>query len=265
MTDPHDLLNLAVDAVRAAGTLLLDGRERAGGAETKTSGTDMVTEMDRASEALLARSILTARPDDAFLGEEGTAGAGTTGVRWVVDPLDGTTNYLYGYPAWAVSVAAEVDGRAVAGVVYDPSHDELFTAVRGGGAWCNQRPLRVRGPDRLDIALVATGFSYDAASRALQAAELAQLLHAVRDVRRGGAAALDLCWAALGRVDVYYERGIQPWDWAAGAVVAAEAGATVTAYEDGTVLAAPPQLHDAFVRLLESARARVADQGAGPS
>ena len=260
MADPHDLLSLAVDAVRAAGRLLLEGRERLGAtaeAETKTSGTDMVTEMDRASEALLARSILTARPDDAFLGEEGTAGAGTTGVRWVVDPLDGTTNYLYGYPAWAVSVAAEVDGRAVVGVVYDPSHDELFTAVRGGGAWCNRQRLQVGGPADLDTSLVATGFSYDAGARALQAAELAELLHAVRDVRRAGAAALDLCWVALGRVDLYYERGIQPWDWAGGGVVAAEAGATVSAHEDGTVVAAPPRLHEPFLELLASARARV--------
>lgn len=243
----------------------MEGQEQVAGAagtETKTSGTDMVTDMDRASEALLAGTILAARPDDAFLGEEGTAGVGSTGVRWVVDPLDGTTNYLYGFPAWAVSVAAEVDGRAAVGVVYDPSHDEMFTAVRGGGARCNQRPLRVQGPADLATALVATGFSYDAATRGLQAAELAQLLPSVRDVRRAGAAALDLCWVALGRVDLYFERGIQPWDWAAGSLVATEAGAVVTDLGDGTVVAAPAQLNDAFLRLLAEARARL---GAGTS
>ncbi len=254
MPDHHELLPVAVEAAHAAGNLLLEGRERVTGtAETKTSGTDMVTEMDRASEALLARSILTARPGDAFLGEEGTGGAGSTGVRWVVDPLDGTTNYLYGIPAWAVSVAAEVDGRPSVGVVYEPSHDEMFTAVQGAGAQCNQRPLHVEGPPDLATALVATGFSYDAASRGRQAEVLARLIPSVRDVRRAGAAAVDLCWVALGRVDIYYERGIQPWDWAAGGLVAAEAGAVVTSLDDGTVLAAPPQLHDAFLRLLESA------------
>ena len=251
MQDPHRLLPVATDAARAAGALLLEGQEEvAGRADTKTSGTDMVTDMDRASEALLARTILTARPGDAFLGEEGTAGAGTTDVRWVVDPLDGTTNYLYGFPAWAVSVAAEVDGRPAVGAVYDPSHDEMFTAVRGGGAQCNQQPLRVVGPPDLATALVATGFSYDAASRGVQAGVLARLIPSVRDVRRAGAAALDLCWVALGRVDLYYERGIQPWDWAAGGLVASEAGAAVTALDDGTVVAAPPQLHEPFLRLL---------------
>ncbi|MDP8993136.1 MAG: inositol monophosphatase [Actinomycetota bacterium] len=266
MADPHDLLPVAVEAARAAGALLLEGRQQAAdqsGAETKTSGTDMVTDMDRASEALLARTLLDARPGDAFLGEEGTAGVGTTGVRWVVDPLDGTTNYLYGFPAWAVSVAGEVDGQVAVGVVYDPSHDEMFTAVRGGGARCNQRPLHVEGPAELETALLATGFSYDPASRGLQAAELAQLLPSVRDVRRAGAAALDLCWVALGRVDLYFERGIQPWDWAAGSLVATEAGAVVTDLGEGTVVAAPPQLHGSFLSLLEAARARVRAEQSG--
>ncbi|MDQ3575572.1 MAG: inositol monophosphatase [Actinomycetota bacterium] len=267
MADPHDLLPVAVEAAQAAGALLLEGREQVGrtaDAETKTSGTDMVTEMDRASEALLARVILTARPDDAFLGEEGTAGVGTTGVRWVVDPLDGTTNYLYGFPAWVVSVAAELDGQVAAGAVFDPTHDQMFTAVRGGGAHCQRRPLRVEGPPDLATALVATGFSYDASARGLQAVELAQLLPSVRDVRRAGAAALDLCWVACGRVDLYYERGIQPWDWAAGGLVASEAGARVTSLEDGTVLAAPPQLHDPFLQLLHDARGRVAQTTPDP-
>ena len=189
---------------------------------------------------------------------------GTTGVRWVVDPLDGTTNYLYGLPAWVVSVAAEVDGRMATGAVYDPTHDEMFTAVLGGGARCGPRPLRVEGAADLATALVATGFSYDASARHLQALELAELIPAVRDVRRAGAAALDLCWVAMGRVDLYYERGIQPWDWAAGGLVAAEAGARVTAFADGTVLAAPAQLYDPFVELLANARARAEASPGGP-
>jgi myo-inositol-1(or 4)-monophosphatase len=254
MADPYELVPVAVEAALAAGSLLREGQREVGAsAETKTSGTDMVTEMDRASEALLARTLLTARPDDAFLGEEGTAGAGTSGVRWVVDPLDGTTNYLYGFPAWAVSVAAEVDGQVAVGVVHDPSHEELFTAVRGGGAQCNQRPMRVAGPADLSTALLATGFSYDPAARGLQGAVLAHVLPSVRDVRRAGAAALDLCWVGLGRLDLYYERGIQPWDWAAVSLVASEAGAVVTATDDGSVLAAPPQLHDPMLRLLAAA------------
>ena len=163
MTDPHDLVAVAVEAARAAGRLLLDGLDRVStAAETKTSATDMVTELDRSSEALLARSLLGARPDDAFLGEEGTAGTGTTGVRWVVDPLDGTTNYVYGFPSWAVSIAAEVEGRVEVGVVHDPTHDDMFTAVRGAGSWRNRQPLQVAGPPDLATALVATGFSYDA-------------------------------------------------------------------------------------------------------
>jgi len=178
MADPHDLLEVAVEAARAAGALLLEGQEsadRAADAETKTSGTDMVTEMDRASEALVARIILEARPDDAFLGEEGTSGVGTTGVRWVVDPLDGTTNYLYGFPAWAVSVAAEVDGRMAAGAVFDPTHDQMFTAALGGGARCGSRPLRVEGAAELATALVVL-------ARALRAHRVARADPSARDV-----------------------------------------------------------------------------------
>lgn len=246
------LLDLAVQAATAAGHLLRDGQAAVPtDVSTKTSLTDMVSELDRASEALIAAMILGARPGDAVLGEEGgLTGAGTSGVRWVVDPLDGTTNYLYGYPAWGVSIAAEVDGAAVAGVVFDPTHDELFTAVAGEGSFCNGRRLRVGGPPTLATALVGTGFGYDAAVRARQGAEVAGVLPQVRDIRRGGAAALDLCWVALGRLDAYYERGLQPWDWAAGMLIAREAGAVVTVLADATAVAAPPQLHDALVDLL---------------
>ena len=257
MTDPLDLVSLAVEAAGAAGALLLQARDAArSSVESKSSLTDMVTEMDRASEDLIARIILAARPGDAFLAEEGTSGAGTTGVRWVVDPLDGTTNYLYGFPAWAVSVAAELDGDVVAGVVHDPTHGETFTAARRHGAFCNARPLNVDGPPDLSIALVGTGFSYDAADRAQQGAVLAGIIAEVRDVRRAGAAALDLCWVGIGRLDLYYERGLQPWDSAAGALVATEAGAVTTTLDDGTLVASPPGLHQAFVALVQAAHGR---------
>lgn len=245
------LLDLAVDIARDAGALLLDGwADVRTTVETKSTRTDMVTEMDRASERLIASALRAARPDDAVLGEEGTSSSGSTGVRWVVDPLDGTTNYLYGFPTWAVSIAAEVDGSAVVGVVHDPVHGETFTAVRGEGAWCNRAPLRVEGAVDLATALVATGFSYDAARRATQGATVAHVLPAVRDVRRAGAAALDFCWVALGRVDAYYESDVMPWDRAAGALVATEAGAAVGVLDDGTWVAAAPQLYEALCELI---------------
>lgn len=262
MTRPPDLsalADLATEAAHAAGALLLDGVSRLRTVvETKTSATDMVTEMDRASETLIAEHILGARPGDAFLGEEGTVGSGTTGVRWVVDPLDGTTNYLYGFPSWAVSIGVEIDGEAVAGVVFDPFHAETFRAVRGGGAFCNDAVLRIEGAGELASALVATGFGYDPTVRAHQAAVLARLLPSVRDMRRAGAASVDLCWLARGRVDVYYERGLQHWDRAAGALVASEAGAVVHILDDGTIVAAPPHLIGPFLDLLSRA-------GTGPA
>ncbi|MGI8685423.1 MAG: inositol monophosphatase family protein [Acidimicrobiales bacterium] len=253
--DAAALLDLAMRAALAAGVLLRDGQASAPtDVSTKTSLTDMVSELDRASEALIAGMILKARPDDAILGEEGgLTGAGTSGVRWVVDPLDGTTNYLYGYPAWAVSIAAEVDGVVMAGVVHDPTHGETFSALRNHGSWCNGRRLAVGGAPSLATALVGTGFGYDADVRARQGLEVSWVLPRVRDIRRGGAAALDLCWVALGRLDAYYERGLQPWDWAAGMLVAGEAGAVVTVLDDGTAVVAAPQLHQPLVDLLAGA------------
>jgi myo-inositol-1(or 4)-monophosphatase len=226
--DPEELLGLAEPIAAQAAALLRAGRAHARSeVDTKTTLTDMVTEVDRASERLVADAIRAARPDDAILGEEGTADTGTTGVRWVIDPLDGTTNYLYGLPAYAVSIGVEVDGEAVAGVVVDAARDETFTAVRGGGARLDGRPIACSTSDRLATALVGTGFGYDAARRARQGAVVAQVLPLVRDIRRVGAAALDLCWVAAGRLDAYYETGTQPWDTAAGALIAAEAGAVL--------------------------------------
>jgi myo-inositol-1(or 4)-monophosphatase len=255
VTDPQALLNLAVRAAHAAGALL---QEAATGdrtsVEAKSSGTDMVTEMDRASEELVARTLLDARPDDSLLAEEGTSGSGTTGVRWVIDPLDGTTNYLYGIAEWTVSIAAEIEGEVSVGVVHHPALGETFTAVLGQGARCNGRPLHVEGADDLDTALVATGFSYDPDARRRQAGYLRRILPTVRDIRRSGAASLDLCRVAVGRADIYYEWGLKHWDWAAGSLIAAEAGAAVVKQDDDTMVAAAPHLYEPFLRLLEDAR-----------
>ena len=248
-----ELLAVAVDLAEEAGALLLDGQERVRAlVATKSTATDMVTEMDHASEALIVAGLERRRPDDAVLGEEGHDRPGTSGVRWVVDPLDGTTNYLYGFPSYAVSIAAEVDGRSVVGVVRDPVHDETFTAVLGRGAHCNGEPLMVTGATDLATALVGTGFGYDSTRRALQSEVLRRVLPNVRDIRRAGAAAVDACWVAAGRLDCFYELGLAPWDWAAGSLVAAEAGARTAIVLEGVHVAAPPHLFDGLVDLLRS-------------
>ena len=266
--DEDRLLHLAIDLAREAGALLLEGLHRARTeVDTKSSRTDMVTEMDLASEASIVAGLRRARPHDAILGEEGAASEGTTGVRWVIDPLDGTTNYLYGFPSFAVSIAAERDGDTVVGVVHDPLHVETFTAVAGRGARRNGQPLRVGGATDLGTSLVGTGFAYQAGRRALQAAVLTTVLPAVRDVRRAGAAALDLCWVACGRLDAFYEQGLAPWDRAAGALVAAEAGAwvrvpgvTADALPEDLTAACDPGLTEQFVALLTRAHS---DLGGG--
>ena len=259
--DTAALLDLAVGLAREASTLLVAGRTRRLVVGTKSSGTDMVTEMDRASEALIVGGLRAARPHDAIVGEEGTADTGTSGVRWLVDPLDGTTNYLYGYRAFAVSIAAEVDGRLVVGVVADASSGEVFTAARGSGARCNGVPLEVVDHAELATALVGTGFSYLADRRARQAQVLTAVLPAVRDVRRAGSAALDLCWVASGRLDAFYEKGLGPWDLAAGVLIATEAGARTGDLDGGApstefVLAAAPSLFEPLRAALVAAGAR---------
>jgi myo-inositol-1(or 4)-monophosphatase len=196
----EELLELALEAARRAGALLRDGRPAdLGVAATKSSPVDVVTEMDLAAEKLITELIMERRPEDGLLGEEGAATEGTSGVRWVIDPLDGTVNYLYGLPAWAVSIGAEVDGVAVAGVVLAPQLGEEFTAVLGGGSWLGGRRLRVREPGNLAQSLVATGFGYRAERREVQGRIVAGLIGRVRDIRRGGSAALDLCSLAAGR------------------------------------------------------------------
>lgn len=229
---------LAVELGRRAAALLLEGMASvpdilASRVGTKSSATDMVSEVDRASERLLVEGILAARPDDGILGEEGTDRSGRSGVRWVIDPLDGTTNFLYGLPGFAVSIAVEIGGRAVVGVVLDPVHDELFTATVGRGATRDGAPIRCTTGSEIGLALIGTGFGYDADVRAEQAVVLRTVLPAVRDIRRFGAAAVDLCSVACGRLDGYFERGLQPWDLAAGGLIATEAGAVLGGVDGG--------------------------------
>jgi fructose-1,6-bisphosphatase/inositol monophosphatase family enzyme len=227
MTTPAALASLAEEIAREAGDMLLAKRPaRPEVLHTKSSPTDVVTALDRAVEELIRERIGKARPGDAVLGEEdGETGVGT--VRWIVDPIDGTVNFLYGLPEWAVSIAVEVDGQIVAGVVNVVPRGELFTAWLGGGAWLAGERLRCNTGVPLSGALVATGFGYLAERRAVQGEVLARVLPRVRDVRRAGSAASDLCSVAAGRVDAYYERGPQPWDFAAGGLVATEAGAVL--------------------------------------
>lgn len=224
--DLFALLDIAREAAHRAGALLRDGRPAdLGVAATKSSPIDVVTEMDIAAEKLITGYLAEYRPQDGVLGEEGGSRTGTSGVRWVVDPLDGTVNYLYGLPTWAVSIAAEQDGETLVGVVAVPLRGETFHAVRGGGAYLGERRLTCRGAAPMEQCLVSTGFNYVTAVRTHQAEVARELIPRLRDIRRGGSAAVDLCDVAAGRLDGYFERGLKPWDLAAGDLIAREAGA----------------------------------------
>jgi myo-inositol-1(or 4)-monophosphatase len=223
--------------------------------DVKSSSTDMVSAADRDAEALIRQGLCEARPEDGLVGEEGSRRESVSGRDWIVDPLDGTTNFLYGFPQWAVSIALERE----LGVVYDPVRDELFAASRGEGATLNGSPLRLAAPPPLSTALIATGFGYDAERRDKQGRVLRRVLPRIRDVRRAGAAALDLCWLAAGRLDGYYERGLGAWDWAAARIVAEEAGAAVVDLDSDPhgLAAAHPSLLPQLLDLLREAEAGV--------
>lgn len=241
------LLDVAVRAARESGALLLErfehGREPA--LASKSTPTDLVSEADLASERAIRDLVARERPEDGVLGEEGGDERGTSGLRWVVDPLDGTINFLFGIPQWCVSVAVQDDDGTLVGAILDPNREELFTCVRGGEPRCNGRPIAASGRTDMATAMVATGFAYDARVRAAQARVLAQVVSRVRDVRRFGSAALDLAWTAAGRYDAYFERGVKQWDVAAGALLCESAGLAVADLPEhpdlpwGIVVAAP--------------------------
>lgn len=257
-TDPASLLSLADTAVDLV-IARLAGVDRAAASVvgTKSSATDLVTEYDRWCEETLTATLADARPGDGFLGEEGTDRPSTTGVTWVIDPIDGTTNFVYDLPGSSVSVAARIDGIDTVGVVHDLVRGERYRASLGAGATLDGRPIRASAETSLPTALVATGFSYDADRRRAQAEVLAEIVPEVRDIRRFGGAAIDLCLVACGRVDAYYERALNDWDVAAGGLIAREAGAEVDdrRADHGAYAAVAPGIADEFLALLERAGA----------
>jgi myo-inositol-1(or 4)-monophosphatase len=253
-----DLAPLAESLAREAGATLL--RFSVAGVseiETKSSGTDMVSEADRSAEALIVSRLASERPDDGVVGEEGADRPSRSGITWVVDPLDGTTNFLYGYPSWCVSIACRDADGYLAAAIYDPLRDELHRAARGRGATRNGAPIAVSAVTTLDQALVSTGFSYASEGRRRQAVAALEVIPRVRDIRRGGSAALDLAWVASGRLDGFYELGLNEWDRAAGMMLVAEAGGVAglfpSPFEPPLVVAAGPRLHDALSALVRAA------------
>jgi myo-inositol-1(or 4)-monophosphatase len=219
---------------------------------SKSTSTDLVSEADERAEQAVVAFIRDRRPHDGLVAEEGSAWESTTGFRWLVDPLDGTINYLYGIPHWCVSVACADANGAIAGAVFDPSRDELFTTARGAGAHLGGRPIAASSVGDPGMALIATGFSYDAIERAAQAAIVARVAGSVRDLRRAGSAALDLAWVAAGRLDGYFEVSRSAWDTAAGGLLVKEAGGDVTWTEHTEIVASGRPLHAPLVALLRA-------------
>ncbi|HEY4668823.1 MAG TPA: inositol monophosphatase family protein [Tepidiformaceae bacterium] len=270
MPDRQALLQLAIEIAHEAGALLTARQATVRqSVSTKSTATDMVTQVDKDTEALIVERILAARPDDGLLGEEGASRPGTSGVRWVIDPLDGTTNYIYGWPAYAVAIGVEYQGEAIAGVVHDAARNETFSASLGSGASLNGRPISVGAETSLANALVGTGFGYAPSRRVAQAAVIARIIPNIRDIRRGGSAAIDLCHVACGRLDAYYEYGLNPWDSSAGDLIVCEAGGLTSTFTGtpiprdldlssptpGSILATNPTLHAPLLALLEEAGA----------
>jgi myo-inositol-1(or 4)-monophosphatase len=267
MMDHVALRELACELASMGGTMAADGwrRDIASGtsrttmtAATKSSRTDVVTLHDRAAEATIAAALAERRPDDAIVGEEGTQRPGTSGLAWHLDPIDGTTNFLYGLPLWSTSVGVTDDEGAVAGAVFVPVTGELFAASRGAGATRNGEPIRASGEVDATMALVATGFGYLPTRRAEQARRLATMMEKIRDIRRGGSAAVDLCYTAAGMVDAYFEDGLNSWDVVAGELIAREAGCRTGDFAGGSatpaeLLVAPPQLFEQLSALLAAA------------
>jgi len=240
-----ELLALARRIGQEAAAMLMD-RPAELEVNTKSTAIDVVTQMDIKVEKFIAEQILAARPDDGLIGEEGAERASASGITWVIDPLDGTVNYLYDLPGWNVSIAAKDEHGQIIGVVTAPSINSTWWAVRGGGAFFNGKQITCNDPIELNRAMLATGFQYDTAHRAKQIEHVSALLPLIRDLRRNGAAAVDLCHVAMGRVDGYFEHGLKEWDWAAAGLIAREAGARFGLYGQAPymmTLAAGPALY----------------------
>ena len=249
-----DRLAFAAELAREAGALLVDrARRTPSGVSSKSTRTDLVSDADRAADALVVGRIRAVYPDDAILSEEGGPVAGGSGRTWYIDPLDGTINYLYGMPHWSVSIGCADAEGGLAGVVFDPGRDELFAAGRGEPATLNGRPLATTTVADPGLALVATGFSYAAGEREAQAAVVARLAGAVRDLRRAGSAALDLAWVAAGRLDAYFEVSRSAWDSAAGELLVRQAGGRVTWTDHAEIVASGADLHAELLRVLRAA------------
>jgi myo-inositol-1(or 4)-monophosphatase len=247
-----ELLSLAQKVGEEAGALLMD-RPQAFEIESKSTAIDIATQMDKKAETFIVQSLLAARPDDGIIGEEGASVESKSGITWVIDPLDGTVNYFYGLPGWNVSIAAKDKDGVIVGVVTAPTINSTWWATKGGGAFYNGHAIKCTDPIELDRALIATGFQYDVAHRVSQLEDFSKLVPIVRDIRRNGAAAVDLCHVAMGALDAYYEAGLKEWDWSAGGLVATEAGATFKQYGQSPMaisMAAGPHLHAQLEALL---------------
>lgn len=257
MTEAAQLLNLAESIARKAG-LLLTKRPSKFELDQKSGVFDFATQMDIESEKLIVGEILKSRPDDGLLGEEGANKPSTSGVTWVIDPIDGTVNYLYDIPGWCISIAAKDSDGAMVGVVYSPATNSLWKASRGNGAFLNDQPISCNEPVALDRALVGSGFAYDIEKRKIQASLIARLLPEIRDLRRLGACAVDICHVATGSLDAYFEAGVNEWDYAAAGLIATEAGAVISVEkgiwngEKNMVIVAGPSLHSALSSKIHS-------------
>ena len=242
-----ELVSLAEEVARAAGALLMQRPDSFTFTE-KSSAVDFATQMDQQAESLIVKSLLAARPDDGVIAEEGAAQPSKSGITWVIDPLDGTVNYLYGLPGWNISIAAKNQEGVITGVVFAPTINSLWKATKGGGAYLNNKAIKCNDPVNLNLALIATGFSYDLELRKEQGARIQKLIPQIRDLRRNGAAAVDLCYVAMGAVDAYFESSLKEWDFAAGGLIATEAGALISGRTGGApdgdmVVCAGPSLH----------------------
>lgn len=247
---PEELLALALGIAVEAGEMLMD-RPAVFEISSKSTAIDIATQMDGASEKFIVESLLADRPHDGIIGEEGTARESTSGITWVIDPVDGTVNYLYGIPGWNVSIAVKDELGVIAGVVHAPTINSTFTAIRGQGAFFNSQRIQCNDPVPLNRALIGTGFAYDVDRRVEQGRIVAQLLPQIRDLRRLGAAAVDICYVAMGAFDGYFEYGLYEWDWAAAGLIAQEAGALFTTDSHRISVCAGPALHARLAHAVE--------------